>query len=119
MKRARVHHAARRRGGGVAARGARAAAGDAAHRRVLIAEDDRRDQGTPRDFGKSLSKLGWSRAAMCASTIALRPAALEAQALAKELVALRPDVILAHSRSGRGRIAAGDQHDPDRVRQCQ
>ena len=39
------------------------------------------------------------------------------QALAKELVALQPDVILAHSTPISRRAAAGEPHDPDRVRQ--
>ena len=44
---------------------------------------------------------------MCASIFVLRPAALRLQALAKELVALRPDVILAHS----AQIAAALQQE--------
>ena len=44
---------------------------------------------------------------MSGSIFALRPAAAQAQALAKELVALRPDVILAHS----AQIAAALQRE--------
>ena len=50
---------------------------------------------------------------MSASTIALRPRARPAQVFAKELVELRPDVILAHAPARR--VAAGDYDDPDRV----
>ena len=62
-----------------------------------LAEDDPDTKAGLRDSGRGSKGLDGPRAAMSASTIALRPAGAQAQALAKELVALQPDVILANT----------------------
>ena len=119
MKRARVHHAARRRGGGVAARGARAAGrARAAHRRAPARSRGRCGISRP---ASGRSCRGWSNwagpsAATCGSTPAgPRANAAEIRRHAAELVALAPDVILAHGVPTVAAVAAGDPHRADRV----
>src|SRR5262249_57841198 len=46
---------------------------------------------------KQVERLGWTEGRTVTTDIRFAPAGAQAQALAKELVALRPDVILAHS----------------------
>ena len=101
MRAARVHHAARRRGGGVAARGARAAGrADAAHRR---ADGPRRGRsgnaGAARGVPAGARKAWMVGGPQCPHRLLAlrRPAQIRSQALAKELVALQPDVILAQA----------------------
>ena len=103
MKTARVHHAARRRGGGVAARGAGAAGrADAAHRRAPARSRGRSGiSGPRRGVPAGAAAIGLDRsAATCGSTPAGPTAnAAEIRRHAAELVALAPDVILAHGAS--------------------
>ena len=100
MNAPRVHHAARRRGGGVAARGARAAArADAAHRRAHGPRPRtiRKRRPASRRSCRGCSNWAGPSAATCGSTTA-GPAgdADHIRRHAAELVALAPDVILAH-----------------------
>ena len=95
---ARVHHAARRRGGGVAARCARAAArSDAAHRRAIAAAaDDPVARPAIAAFLQGLA-IGLDRRPQCADRHPLGAGnAADIRKHAAELVALAPDVILAH-----------------------
>ena len=119
MKTARVHHAARRRGGGVAARGARAAArADAAHRRAPARGRGRSGfQARVAAFLQALAQLGWTIGRNVRIDIRWATAnAADIRRHAAELVALAPDVILAHGGCDRGAVAAGDPHRADRVR---
>ena len=102
MRAARVHHAARRRGGGVAAGGACAAGrADAAHRRAhAFAADDPERQARVAAFLQGLQQSGLDRRPQPADRLSLgrRQCRRHAQ-IRGELVALAPDVILAHRRS--------------------
>ena len=103
MKRARVHHAARRRGGCVAARGARAAGrAGAAHRRAPARSCGRCRNFKPASgrFCRGCSNRAGPSAATCGSTLVGPTAnADDIRRHAAELVALAPDVILAHGAS--------------------
>src|SRR4030095_6412632 len=48
-------------------------------------------------FRIEMEKLGWSEGRNVHTEIRFAPAGAQAQALARELIALKPDVILAHS----------------------
>ena len=91
--------------GGAAAWPVAAGAQQPAMRRIGvlmgIAEDDADMKARLATFRQGLERLGWSEGRNVRIDIALRPAAIRLQALAKELVALRPDVILAHSARSR------------------
>ena len=100
MRTARVHHAARRCGGSWPL-AARAQQGDRERRIGLL------DSGTEPDpivqaylaaFREELEKLGWiERQNVRIDYRFAHASAEQGQVLAKELVALRPDVILAHT----------------------
>jgi putative tryptophan/tyrosine transport system substrate-binding protein len=66
---------------------------------VLIgfAEDDPEAKARLAAFRQGLEKRGWSEGRNVRIDYRYAPAGAQAQALAKELVALQPDVILAHS----------------------
>ena len=72
-----------------------------------IAEDDADTKARLAKFRQELERLGWSEGRNVRIDIRFAPGGAQAQALAKELVALRPDVILAHS----ARIAAALQRE--------
>ena len=72
-----------------------------------IAEDDRETKARLAKFRQELERLGWSEGRNVRIDIRFAPGGAQAQALAKELVALRPDVILAHS----AQIAAALQRE--------
>jgi hypothetical protein len=100
FEKARVLHARWRRGGGMAARSPCAAAGAGAADRCAdgFAESDAESQAYVAAFRKGLQKLGWTEGRNI--RIDFRWTALDAEAtqrFAKELVALKPDLILSHS----------------------
>ena len=66
---------------------------------VLIAfsEDDPEGKARLAAFRQGLEKRGWSEGRDVHIDARFAPAGTQAQVLAKELVALQPDVILAHS----------------------
>ena len=70
-------------------------------RRVAIlmglAEDDPETKARLEKFRTDIEKLGWSEGRNVHIEIRFAPAGANAQALAKQLIALQPDVILAHS----------------------
>ena len=70
-------------------------------RRVAIlmglAEDDPETKARLEKFRSDIEKLGWSEGRNVHIEIRFAPAGANAQALAKQLIALQPDVILAHS----------------------
>ena len=70
-------------------------------RRVAIlmglAEDDPETKARLEKFRADIEKLGWSEGRNVHIEIRFAPAGANAQALAKQLIALQPDVILAHS----------------------
>src|SRR5262249_28166825 len=62
-----------------------------------LAEDDPETKKRLVKFRSDLEKLGWSEGRNIRIEIRFAPAGSNAQSLAKELVALQPDVLLAHS----------------------
>jgi putative ABC transport system substrate-binding protein len=62
-----------------------------------LAEDDPETKSRLARLRKDLEKLGWSEGRNVRIETRFAPAGAQAQVLAKELVALQPDVILAHS----------------------
>ena len=94
---ARVHHASRRRGGCVAARGTAQQPERMRRIGVLVglAEDDPETKARLAAFRQGLERLGWSEGRNVRIDYRFAPPRQIAQALAKELVALQPDVIFA------------------------
>ena len=66
---------------------------------TAFAEDDPEIRARLAAFRQGLEKRGWSEARNVRIDYRFAPASAQAQVLAKELVALQPDVILAHSTS--------------------
>jgi putative tryptophan/tyrosine transport system substrate-binding protein len=64
---------------------------------MALAEDDPEAKARLAGFRQGLEKRGWSEDRNVRIDIRFAPATAQAQMLAKELVALQPDVILAHS----------------------
>jgi putative tryptophan/tyrosine transport system substrate-binding protein len=64
---------------------------------MALAEDDPEAKARLAGFRHGLEKRGWSEDRNVRIDIRFTPATAQAQMLAKELVALQPDVILAHS----------------------
>jgi len=64
---------------------------------MAIAEDDPEAKARLAGFRQGLEKRGWSEGRNLRIDYRFAPASAQAQALAKELVALHPEVILAHS----------------------
>jgi putative ABC transport system substrate-binding protein len=62
-----------------------------------LAEDDPETKARLGEFRKEIEKFGWSEGQNVRFDIRFAPGGVNAQALAKELIALKPDVILAHS----------------------
>jgi putative ABC transport system substrate-binding protein len=62
-----------------------------------FAEDDPEAKARLAAFRQGLEKRGWSEGRDVRTDARFAPAGTQAQVLAKELVALQPDVILAHS----------------------
>jgi putative tryptophan/tyrosine transport system substrate-binding protein len=62
-----------------------------------LPEEDPETKARVVKFRQQLERLGWSEGRNVSIDIRFAPAGAQAQALAKELVALRPDVILAHA----------------------
>jgi ABC-type uncharacterized transport system substrate-binding protein len=62
-----------------------------------LAEDDPETKARLEKFRKEIEKFGWSEGQNVRFDIRFAPGGVNAQALAKELIALKPDVILAHS----------------------
>jgi putative ABC transport system substrate-binding protein len=62
-----------------------------------LAQDDPETKARLAKFRQELDRLGWSEGRNVRIDIRFAPGGAQAQVLAKELVALRPDVILAHS----------------------
>ena len=84
-----------------------------------IAADDPEGQARIAAFLQGLQQLGWTDGRNV--RIDTRWGAGDADRIrryAVELVALAPDVILAHGSTSRGAVAAGDPHRADRVREC-
>jgi putative ABC transport system substrate-binding protein len=89
-------------GGAVAASplAARAQQGERMRRVAILmglAEDDPETKARLEKFRADIEKLGWSEGRNVHIEIRFAPAGANAQALAKQLIALQPDVILAHS----------------------
>jgi putative tryptophan/tyrosine transport system substrate-binding protein len=66
---------------------------------MALAEDDPEAKARLAGFRQGLEKRGWSEGRNVRIDIRFAPVTAQAQMLAKELVALQPDVILAHSTS--------------------
>src|SRR6516162_2360107 len=66
---------------------------------TAFAEDDPEIRARLAAFRQGLEKRGWSEARNVRIDYRFAPASAQAQVLAKELVALQPNVILAHSTS--------------------
>jgi hypothetical protein len=81
---------------------------------VGLAEDDPETKARLAAFRQGLEKRGWSEGRNVRIDARFAPVGTQAQVLAKELVALQPDVIFAHSTPRR--VAAREPHDADRVR---
>ena len=64
---------------------------------IGLAENDPETKARLEKFRIEMEKLGWSEGRNVHTEIRFAPAGAQAQALARELVALKPDVILAHS----------------------
>src|SRR5262245_30245160 len=64
---------------------------------VGLAEDDLETKARLAAFRQGLEKRGWSEGRNVHIDTRFAPASAHAQVLAKELVALQPDVILAHT----------------------
>jgi putative ABC transport system substrate-binding protein len=64
---------------------------------MAFAEDDPEAKARLAAFRQGLEKRGWSEGLDVRIDARFAPAGTQAQVLAKELVALQPDVILAHS----------------------
>ena len=64
---------------------------------LALAEDDPEIRARLAAFRQGLEKRGWSEDRNVRIDYRFAPAGAHAQVLAKELVALQPDVILAHS----------------------
>ena len=64
---------------------------------VGLAENDREIKARLAGFRQGLEKFGWSEGSNLRIDYRFAPAGAQAQSLAKELVALQPDVILAQS----------------------
>jgi putative ABC transport system substrate-binding protein len=64
---------------------------------MALAEDDPEAKARVAGFRHGLEKRGWSEDRNVGIDIRFTPATAQVQMLAKELVALQPDVILAHS----------------------
>src|SRR6266436_10123859 len=64
---------------------------------VGLAEDDPETKARLAAFRQGLEKRGWSEGRNVRIDTRFAPAGAQAQVVAKELVALQPDVILAHS----------------------
>ncbi len=62
-----------------------------------LAEDDPETKARAAKLRQELGRLGWSEGHNVRIDTRFAPAGAQAEVLAKELVALRPDVILAHS----------------------
>src|SRR5262249_6187386 len=62
-----------------------------------LAEDDQATRARLAAFRQGLEKRGWSEERNVRVEYRFAPASAQAQVLAKELVALRPEVILAHT----------------------
>jgi putative tryptophan/tyrosine transport system substrate-binding protein len=62
-----------------------------------LAENDPETKARLEKFRIEMEKLGWSEGRNVHTEIRFAPAGAQAQALARELIALKPDVILAHS----------------------
>ena len=91
---------------------------DAAHRRAPARSRGRCGiSGPRRGVPAGAAAIGLDRsAATCGSTLAgRRPMPTDIRRHAAELVALAPDVILAHGGSTVAAVAAGDPHRADRV----
>jgi putative tryptophan/tyrosine transport system substrate-binding protein len=64
---------------------------------MALAEDDPETKARLSAFRQGLEKRGWSEGRNVRIDYRFAPASAQAQVLAKDLVALQPDVILAHS----------------------
>ena len=64
---------------------------------IGLAENDLETKARLEKFRIEMEKLGWSEGRNVHTEIRFAPAGAQAQALARELVTLKPDVILAHS----------------------
>jgi putative tryptophan/tyrosine transport system substrate-binding protein len=85
---------------------------------MAYAEDDPEGILRVAKFRQELERLGWSEGRNIRIDYRFTAASADQfQVLAKELVALHPDVILCTCDWERRRVAAGDSRDPDRVRQ--
>ena len=75
---------------------------------TALVEDDPEMTARLARFRQGLQKRGWSEGRNVSIDICFAPdgSADQAQVLAKELIALQPDVILAHGTSTRRRVAA-------------
>ena len=82
------------------------------------AESDRTGQAFVAAFREELQKLGWAEGRNIRIDTRWAPPgdAKLRQQFAKELVALQPDLILSHSHSHHGSLAATNAHHPHRFR---
>src|SRR5262245_1599012 len=71
---------------------------------MALAEDDPETKKRLVKFRNELEKLGWSEGRNIRIEVRFAPAGSNGQSLAKELVALQPDVLLAHSAQVAGAV---------------
>jgi putative ABC transport system substrate-binding protein len=64
---------------------------------MALAEDDPETKARLAGFRQGLEKRGWSEGRNLHVDTRFAPAGAQAQSLAKELLALQPDLIFAHS----------------------
>ena len=76
-----------------------------------LPEDDPETNARVVKFRQELERLGWSEGRNVRIDTRFAPAGAQAQVLAKELVGLRPDVLLAHS----AQIAAALQRETQAI----
>src|SRR5262249_5087289 len=83
---------------------------------VGLAEGDREIRARLATFREALEKHGWSEGKNVRIDARFAASSTDkVHEIAKELVALPADVIIAHTTPAAARAAAGDPRDPDRV----
>ena len=82
-----------------------------------LAEDDPETKARLARFKENIEKLGWSEGRNVRIDVRFAPAGAQAQMVAKDLIALQPDVILAHSAQVAAALQKETRTNSGRVRQ--
>jgi putative tryptophan/tyrosine transport system substrate-binding protein len=83
---------------------------------VGLAENDPEMKERIAGLRQGLEKLGWVEGSNLRIDYRFAPAGAQARLLARELIALQPDVILTPVDTSHRSHATRDQNDPDRLR---